>query len=89
MYKIDQSNLDIFAVAPRAGAGIEIDRQEGHLPQGTVAPRAGAGIEISYDGLHCRRLPVAPRAGAGIEICTNPNLVTFGVSPPVRGRELK
>ena len=47
MYKIDQSNLDIFAVAPRAGAGIEIQELEAGPEGDEVAPRAGAGIEIS------------------------------------------
>ena len=47
MYKIDQSNLDIFAVAPRAGAGIEISNPADVINVVNVAPRAGAGIEMS------------------------------------------
>ena len=49
MYKIDQSNLDIFAVAPRAGAGIEISNHTHQIEEIEVAPRAGAGIEIDME----------------------------------------
>ncbi len=68
MHKIDQSNLDIFAVAPRAGAGIEMDTSWQGLAWDNVAPRAGAGIEIRLALLAFQAALVAPRAGAGIEI---------------------
>ena len=71
MHKIDQSNLDIFAVAPRAGAGIEIKDKSAFTRTASVAPRAGAGIEITLALSSKSQDSVAPRAGAGIEIKTH------------------
>ena len=60
--------LYLFAVAPHAGAWIEIfsDFLRGGLSP--VAPHAGAWIEILVSRHTGRAKPVAPHAGAWIEI---------------------
>lgn len=63
MYKIDQSNLDIFAVAPRAGAGIEILLALMLLASVHVAPRAGARIEMARPVTDTLSASVAPPRG--------------------------
>ena len=57
-----------FAVAPCAGAGIEISILGYFFPVHQVAPCAGAGIEIVPFKLTNATSYVVPRAGAGIEI---------------------
>ena len=60
--------LCIFAVAPHAGAWIEIAAAEGEVGSGAVAPHAGAWIEITPSPSGRYSLRVAPHAGAWIEI---------------------
>ena len=63
-----RGNLCVIAVAPYAGAWIEIDHCAEHGQQHRVAPYAGAWIEIlAFSGCRQRGL-VAPYAGAWIEI---------------------
>ena len=63
MHKIDQSNLDIFAVAPRAGAGIEMIANDYIQEIDKVAPRAGAGIEIELEKQAARDYLSPPARG--------------------------
>ena len=68
--KYDQkyNQLSLAAVAPFAGAWIEICTWPIRMSDDSVAPFAGAWIEIS-DGLYYfRKETVAPFAGAWIEI---------------------
>ena len=58
----------IYAVAPLAGAWIEIAFLDLVLKRQGVAPLAGAWIEILLLEAARRRLQVAPLAGAWIEI---------------------
>ena len=58
----------LFAVAPRAGAWIEIQDDWKPDENRAVAPRAGAWIEIRVVKFMVHGLTVAPRAGAWIEI---------------------
>ena len=58
----------VFAVAPHAGAWIEMDIRKGMQNIVIVAPHAGAWIEISRWISQTTRLNVAPHAGAWIEI---------------------
>ena len=60
--------LPLKAVAPFAGAWIEINPSLSIQGDGTVAPFAGAWIEICCDPLHIHSFFVAPFAGAWIEI---------------------
>lgn len=60
--------LSVFAVAPHAGAWVEIRRLRGHGQRFFVAPHAGAWIEI-LNGRAGRRISyVAPLVGAWIEM---------------------
>jgi len=61
-------DLVVFAVAPRAGAWIEISWDNSTVYTCEVAPRAGAWIEIRVGSLTMDFSQVAPRAGAWIEI---------------------
>ena len=61
--------LGSFAVAPCAGAGIEICALCYNEDIAHVAPCAGAGIEIRQESKPIKGTAVAPCAGAGIEIC--------------------
>ena len=56
------------AVAPRAGAWIEIPLNLEYYEMINVAPRAGAWIEISKQRKNQGKSYVAPRAGAWIEM---------------------
>ncbi len=82
--------LGCFAVAPYAGAWIEIVTV---WTVGTflrVAPYAGAWIEIETYKNNINRFPVAPYAGAWIEITII--LCMFAIMPsslPTRERGLK
>ncbi len=60
--------LSIFAVAPLAGAWIEILPAASPAGYAPVAPLAGAWIEIAKVSVHGGRIMVAPLAGAWIEI---------------------
>ena len=72
-----------FAVAPLAGAWIEIVRCPCHTLTPMVAPLAGAWIEIFSFFRISHRLLVAPLAGAWIEIymVVSPEQVKNGRSP--------
>ena len=66
----DAGQLVGWSVAPRGGAGIEINTGIMYLNTILVAPRGGAGIEI-FKSVRCKQsVQVAPRGGAGIEIWT-------------------
>ena len=56
------------AVAPHAGAWIEIHRLSQDKRNINVAPHAGAWIEIKMERKIAEVLTVAPHAGAWIEI---------------------
>ncbi len=56
------------AVAPLAGAWIEMIMFSGQAGAGKVAPLAGAWIEITKCGDGAYQIRVAPLAGAWIEI---------------------
>ena len=60
--------MSINAVAPLAGAWIEIALKHGTLAIGQVAPLAGAWIEIITNPTSALSSHVAPLAGAWIEI---------------------
>ncbi len=60
--------MSVFAVAPHAGAWIEIGLQTPRAAPLQVAPHAGAWIEMAHVlGCSIEEL-VAPHAGAWIEI---------------------
>ena len=77
------------AVAPHAGAWIEM-RGTAQAPRGTkVAPHAGAWIEIpAFVGKKFRAI-VAPHAGAWIEILSAATELCCSWSRPTRARGLK
>ena len=77
------------AVAPFAGAWIEIFNTAQQYLENIVAPFAGAWIEIPYMASDSVFFTVAPFAGAWIEI---PICVSFQISRsslPLRERGLK
>ena len=81
--------LGSFAVAPLAGAWIEIRWTRNQRQTLRVAPLAGAWIEIDRRSCHRSRPFVAPLAGAWIEI--DPDVIAPGEkgSLPSRERGLK
>ena len=66
--KDPQVKLCIFAVAPLAGAWIEIPTRARVSGRRSVAPLAGAWIEMLVLGTTVATFSVAPLAGAWIEI---------------------
>ena len=76
--------LVIFAVAPFAGAWIEIETCRAMYGRGDVAPFAGAWIEIHRIRGQTTLTLVAPFAGAWIEI-----VVLGGNDNSVVGRSLR
>ena len=58
----------LVAVAPHAGAWIEIDNLYKAYKCPKVAPHAGAWIEMGWARPSCSSNGVAPHAGAWIEI---------------------
>ena len=68
LYKSYYLNLVTFAVAPLAGAWVEIAKSLMVIVQEAVAPLAGAWVEIGKKDIQrgCGR--VAPLAGAWVEI---------------------
>ena len=79
----------IFAVAPFAGAWIEIDEFIEMAIELGVAPFAGAWIEIYNSYFQILRLSVAPFAGAWIEIGRKRDAGKAAWSHPSRVRGLK
>ena len=79
----------IFAVAPFAGAWIEIAMGIDTSSIGSVAPFAGAWIEIYNSYFQILRLSVAPFAGAWIEIGRKRDAGKAAWSHPSRVRGLK
>ena len=78
------------AVAPRGGAGIEIQCFSTFSFSDPVAPRGGAGIEMMWVFQNRKHPRVAPRGGAGIEIFSSTPLPNnTRQSPLAEGRELK
>ena len=61
----------VFAVAPLAGAWIEIELIEVPAEDRSVAPLAGAWIEIMIESNTSTNIKVAPLAGAWIEISSS------------------
>ena len=77
--RIRQSAL---AVAPFAGAWIEIERYFRSIPFEIVAPFAGAWIEINENLVTGYEVSVAPFAGAWIEIAIlNMDFLLSAVAP--------
>ncbi len=70
----------VWAVAPFAGARIEMICISSIKNMTPVAPFAGARIEMAICQFCFARCSVAPFAGARIEICSN------GITYPVNGR---
>ena len=68
LYKSYYLNLVTFAVAPLAGAWVEICRLYTISTTYFVAPLAGAWVEIPMYRPLCRCFMVAPLAGAWVEI---------------------
>ena len=79
----------INAVAPFAGAWIEMIPNHLNTVSGSVAPFAGAWIEIQTTSKHLYSFLVAPFAGAWIEIPKAVLAPTVSVSLPSRERGLK
>ena len=79
----------INAVAPFAGAWIEIILSTFHKENRPVAPFAGAWIEISYNKWPMDKYNVAPFAGAWIEIVLQFPRLWDCKSLPSRERGLK
>ena len=82
--------LGCFAVAPYAGAWIEIEAAGVVKPTDWVAPYAGAWIEIIIFGKVKFCINVAPYAGAWIEIsAVSLRQIVVFLSLPTRERGLK
>ena len=82
--------LGSFAVAPLAGAWIEIAIKSTKSENGLVAPLAGAWIEIISSADENFPFRVAPLAGAWIEIwCYRDRQLDVSASLPSRERGLK
>ena len=79
----------INAVAPFAGAWIEITAASFKFPKKVVAPLAGAWIEIMFGGRKRCNVAVAPLAGAWIEIASDCITSSNALSLPSRERGLK
>ena len=87
--KIEGKALFNIAVAPRAGAWIEIPLFFRCHKNLNVAPRAGAWIEIRKYRFPRNSSGVAPRAGAWIEMMERIIHRICFVSHPARVRGLK
>ena len=80
----------VFAVAPHAGAWIEILPEPSGDPGGTVAPHAGAWIEIiSPSDFRSRFRKSLPMRGRGLKYERDARGGTRYTSLPMRGRGLK
>ena len=84
-----KGTLADLAVAPLAGAWIEISERRGYTQGEVVAPLAGAWIEILTATEEQPSLLVAPLAGAWIEIARWKGWGYIGRSLPSRERGLK
>ena len=69
LYKSYYLNLVTFAVAPLAGAWVEISLKLAITSTSIVAPLAGAWVEIRFTYNPYNKGSVAPLAGAWVEIC--------------------
>ena len=76
---------DVSAVAPHAGAWIEIKTLIHNEQPDVVAPHAGAWIEMGAMAAFLPGIYVAPHAGAWIEILTRRRIVRHGGRPPRGG----
>ena len=83
------TNVSPVAVAPHAGAWIEMADMTSSMRRACVAPHAGAWIEIGTASTTCAFSRVAPHAGAWIEMTTPLKDVSDAVSRPTRARGLK
>ena len=72
LYKSYYLNLVTFAVAPLAGAWVEIRYGESYDDYRKVAPLAGAWVEIWQKSPRVQWRLVAPLAGAWVEILLLP-----------------
>ena len=68
LYKSYYLNLVTFAVAPLAGAWVEMLSHIYDSTKALVAPLAGAWVEIAICLIEVLSLSVAPLAGAWVEI---------------------
>ena len=66
---------NIYAVAPLAGAWIEIARESPYKAMIFVAPLAGAWIEMRTTNNDPYKTLVAPLAGAWIEMASLPSVI--------------
>ena len=88
LYKSYYLNLVTFAVAPLAGAWVEIYVWVDGECTDEVAPLAGAWVEITDDDENACNTLVAPLAGAWVEIIFS-NSLSDSLSLPSRERGLK
>ena len=87
--RIHVKHFRLAAVAPHAGAWIEIPTSANVSSKVIVAPHAGAWIEISTRETVSGSLSVAPHAGAWIEMLLLELHVAHELSRPTRARGLK
>ena len=90
LYKSYYLNLVTFAVAPLAGAWVEIILVLEKIQDKYVAPLAGAWVEITSYSFTLVSGAVAPLAGAWVEITITGKVADIaGASLPSRERGLK
>ena len=88
--KIDRGSLCDFAVAPHAGAWVEIESQTVNTQTSAVAPHAGAWVEIWWSPASMRAAgPSPPTRGRGLKFHVCIPVPDAPASPPTRGRGLK
>ena len=89
LYKSYYLNLVTFAVAPLAGAWVEIWQKSPRVQWRLVAPLAGAWVEIDSNVINNSSIFVAPLAGAWVEINRSWKRYWMARSLPSRERGLK
>ena len=89
LYKSYYLNLVTFAVAPLAGAWVEISEISLESATSSVAPLAGAWVEIGHTAKRNINNVVAPLAGAWVEISSSRYSRMNSSSLPSRERGLK
>ena len=77
--------LGSFAVAPCAGAGIEINHFNPSFPAAMSPPARGRGLKYASGSAYVDKTNVAPCAGAGIEIRKLIRQLGLGPGRPLRG----
>ena len=87
--KIDRGSLCDFAVAPHAGAWVEIISRPRSVRWVWSPPTRGRGLKYFFLPRFVIGTVVAPHAGAWVEIVTDEHSPVPNASPPTRGRGLK